>query len=324
MIMVVAMLILTLWMYSMCGGLVQAHELAGSITTSQAPSSLTSPPPFLSVPFMGLLTLIFGVGIGVLAQPQLIVRYLTAKDESALKRAVPYGGVFILCMTFFAFSVGPLARVLIETHNIPFPASSDEVLPTVITNIFPMWFVFLFLFAILAAAMSTASALFHTAGASVGRDIYCACKRAKEQKVVLVTRVATCGIILATLILSLSPPDIIPFLCAFFFSLMGSTFLAAYTLMLYWKSLTKTGAWCGILSGFIVSMLWYLLVYYKTVKPIFGHVLVQPYTINMLDPLFVAIPFSFLACYVASKVTKQTSEERKQSEEIFEAMAKES
>lgn len=323
-VMLVGMIIITVWIYAMCGGLVPAHEAAGAIITQQAPNGLTSLPPFLSKPFMMVLTLIFGVGIGVLAQPQLIVRYLTAKNEKALKLAVPYGGLFILLMTFTAFSIGPLAHVLIKTNNIPFPSSPDKVLPVVITELFPTWFIFLFLFAILAAAMSTASALFHTAGASVGRDIYCAGKKTiDEQRSIFVTRVATCGIVIATLIMSLSPPDVVAFMCAFFFSLMGGTFLAIYTLMLYWKKITRAGAWAGILTGFLISMFWYLLVYFKTVSTIFGRVLVENYIINMLDPLFIALPVSFIAAIVVSALSKQTVDEKKFADDIFEVMKKE-
>jgi len=61
----------------------------GSPAGLLAPSGLTSMPPIPSPPFLMLLTLIFGVGIGVLAQPQLVVRYLSAKSEKALKKAVP-------------------------------------------------------------------------------------------------------------------------------------------------------------------------------------------------------------------------------------------
>lgn len=340
-VMLVAMIILTISIYAMCGGLVQAHEAAGTLTTipaennitinltAYAPNGLTSPPSFMSKSFMMVLTLIFGVGIGVLAQPQLIVRYLTAKDEKALKKAVPYGGLFILLMTFTAFSIGPLCSWLMVNNNILFPLkptglpNPDKVLPVVITELFPTWFIFLFLFAILAAAMSTASALFHTAGASVGRDIYGAGKKEiNEQKSIFVTRAATCCIVVATLFLSLSPPDVVAFMCAFFFSLMGGTFLAIYTLMLYWKKITRAGAWAGILTGFLISMFWYLLVYFKTVSTIFGRVLVENYIINMLDPLFIALPVSFIAAIVVSKLSKQTADEKKFADDIFDVMKK--
>lgn len=54
-----------------------------------------------------------GVGIGVLAQPQLIVRFMTVNSKQALNRAVAAGGFFILCMTGVAFTVGALSNLSI-------------------------------------------------------------------------------------------------------------------------------------------------------------------------------------------------------------------
>jgi solute:Na+ symporter, SSS family len=51
------------------------------------------------------------VGIGVLAQPQLVVRFMTVKSRRELNRAVAIGGVFILAMTGVAFTVGALSNV---------------------------------------------------------------------------------------------------------------------------------------------------------------------------------------------------------------------
>ncbi|HUL39783.1 MAG TPA: sodium:solute symporter family protein, partial [Methanomassiliicoccales archaeon] len=52
-----------------------------------------------SIWYTMVTTIIMGVGIGVLAQPQLVVRFMTAKDNKSLNRAVPIGAVFILMTT---------------------------------------------------------------------------------------------------------------------------------------------------------------------------------------------------------------------------------
>jgi SSS family solute:Na+ symporter len=345
-VMLVGMVILTVGIYAMLGGIGPAHEATAALTVeqlkaigspaaTQAPNGLTSMPSFLSMPFMMVLTLIFGVGIGVLAQPQLIIRYLTAKNEKALRRAIPYGGVFILLMTFTAFSIGPLCNVLMVQHDITYPtkivggvavANPDAVIPVIVNQLFPVWFVVLFLFAILAAAMSTASSLFHTAGAAIGRDVYEKGMRKKlsSARSLLITRVATMAIVIATLIISLYPLDVVAFMTAFFFGLMACTFLAPYTLMLYWKKTSKNGVWAGMLGGFIFTLLWYILVYFKTAPKIIGESLVGSYTINMLDPIFIGLPLSFLLTYLFSLFLKQDTNEHKIMEKTFEAMKKKS
>jgi len=56
-------------------------------------------------------TIVMGVGIGVLAQPQLIVRFMTAKDNKSLNRAVPIGGFVILMLPGVAYTIGALTNV---------------------------------------------------------------------------------------------------------------------------------------------------------------------------------------------------------------------
>ena len=332
-LMVVGMIILTIWIYAMLGGVGPAHEAAAALTpellteigtpaATQAPNGLTSMPPFLSPPFMVILTLIFGVGIGVLAQPQLITRYLTAKNERALRLAIPYGGIFILIMTFAAFSIGPLCNVLMRNNGLTYPGSPDKVLPLIVSTetIFPQWFLFLFLFAILSAAMSTASALFHTAGASIGRDV---CekgilKRCSHKTSILISRLATLFLIAVTLIITLNPLDVVAFMTAFFFGLMACTFLAPYTLTLYWRKTSRAGVWAGLLGGFLFTMVWYILIYYKTAPSIIGSTLISEYTINMLDPLFIGVPLSFALTILVSYIKKQDKDEIVTMEKAFE------
>ena len=59
-----------------------------------------------------------GVGIGVLAQPQLVVRFMTVKSDRELNRAVLVGGIFILMMTGVAFTVGALSNVYFYKHEV--------------------------------------------------------------------------------------------------------------------------------------------------------------------------------------------------------------
>ena len=339
-VMLVGMIILTIGVYAMLGGIGPAHDAAAALTpemlqsigspaATQAPNGLTSMPPTFSMPFMMILTLIFGVGIGVLAQPQLITRYLTAKNDRALRLAVPYGGIFILLMSFTAFSIGPLCNVLMYQNNIPYPtkevagvitANPDAVVPTIINQFFPPWFILIFLFAILAAAMSTAAALFQTAGAALGRDVYekSSKKQFTPEKSIFITRIATVFIVIATLIISLNPLDVVAYMTAFFFGLMACTFLAPYTLMLYWRRTNRKGVWVGMLGGFLFTVAWYILIYFKTAPKIIGSPLIGEYVINMLDPIFIGLPLSFLLTIIVTLLSKQDTSEETLMKKSFE------
>ncbi|MBN2583702.1 MAG: sodium:solute symporter family protein [Planctomycetes bacterium] len=63
-------------------------------------------------------TLLLGVGIGVLAQPQLAVRFMTVKSKRELNRAVILGGIFMLVMPGVAYTVGSLSNVYFHKYEV--------------------------------------------------------------------------------------------------------------------------------------------------------------------------------------------------------------
>jgi len=201
-----AILLAIVWMQ--LGGPIAANEaLAALGPAKMAPNGLTSVSPFGSTSFMLVSSLIFGVGIGVLAQPQLAVRFMAAKNTRAIRRGIPIGVIFIFLTTYVAFTVGALSNVVFKNYGVVPPTNPDLVIPTLINLAFPAWFVYLFLFALLAASMSTASSLFHVSGSAIGRDIYDKAikKGLAGAASITVTKVATFVVIALTLLLSFVP-----------------------------------------------------------------------------------------------------------------------
>ena len=118
-LMLLGMGFLLVYTYSMLGGIVEAHQaltdmanLVPPALAAQGHKGWTSMPAFGSPIWWTMIsTIIMGVGIGVLAQPQLAVRFMTVKDDRSLKRAVAMGGPFLLMMTGVAYVVGALSNV---------------------------------------------------------------------------------------------------------------------------------------------------------------------------------------------------------------------
>ncbi len=122
-IMFIGMFILLAYTYGSLGGVGDAHRELTSLA-SMVPGKLkamghegwTAFPAFgwgdkkYDLWWITVSTIVLGVGIGVLAQPQLIVRFMTVKSRKELNRAVLVGGVFILVMTGVAFTVGSLSN----------------------------------------------------------------------------------------------------------------------------------------------------------------------------------------------------------------------
>lgn len=135
-IMFVGMLVLLIYTYYTLGGVTTAHS---ALTAMPVPSPLaarghagwTSMPAFGSEFWWVLVsTIVMGVGIGVLAQPQLVIRFMTVKSNRELNRAILVGGIFILMMTGVAFVSGSLSNVFFSrnVNNIEFCQISGAIM----------------------------------------------------------------------------------------------------------------------------------------------------------------------------------------------------
>ena len=309
-IMVIGLAILLALVWIQLGGPIQANlALAALGPTKMASSGLTSVSPFGSPSFMIVSSFIFGVGIGILAAPQLAVRFMAARSERAIRRAVPIGVIFVFLTTYVAFTVGALSNIIFKNRGIPIPTNVDLVMPTLINSVFPGWFVYLFLFAVLAASMSTASTLFHASGGSVGHDLYYQAikKGIGGAASSTVTKVATFAVIALTLLLSLFPPTAVAFLDTFSAGAIGATFLAPFATALYWKRATTAGAIASMVGGLAAVLLWYVFVFANTAPQITGINVAPP--LGLLNPLFIGIPVSFILVSIVSLATKRPPEE---------------
>ena len=255
---------------------------------------------------------LIGVGIGVLAQPQLIVRFMTVKSDRELNRSVLVGGLFIAIMPTTAYIVGSLSNVYFfdKLGKIAVDVvggNVDKVIPTFITMALPEWFVYIFLLSLLAAAMSTISSQLHTQGTAFGVDIYGTLRNKAKQKSdqITVTRLGILIAIILALVLAFSLPGSIV-------ALGTSLFLGA----LYWKGITAKGAIAGIVSGTFVSLFWLLFVFAKTAKglglckAIFGCATLLPaMPWPYIDVMLIAVPVSAIFTLVVSLLTKPPAQE---------------
>ncbi|MDQ1283244.1 MAG: solute:Na+ symporter, family, partial [Euryarchaeota archaeon] len=266
-------------------------------------------------------TIVLGVGIGVLAMPQLAVRFMTVKSNRELNRGVLIGGVFILMMTGVAFTVGALSNVFfLKTQgNISINianGNADSIIPIYINAATPEWFVYLFMLTLLAAAMSTSSSQFHTQGSAIGRDIYETITRKRGSKSILVTRMGIIvAIIIAVILGYMLPENIIARGTAIFFGLCAAAFLPMYTLGLYWQRTTKAGAIAGLFTGTFVTVFWYLFIHKAEAVPLgickmlFGQdVLIAVMPWPVVDPILVALPLALIVTVAVSLMTKKPSE----------------
>ena len=336
-LMLVGMTVLLIAVYSQLGGVVPAHqqltELSANPAVAEQISGLqaggfagwTSMPQLFSrYWWIVVSTIVMGVGIGVLAQPQLAVRFMTVKSDREINRAVPIGGVFILMMTGVAFVVGALSNVLFFNSSgmVSVAAAggvTDSIIPMFLDSFMPEWFVTVFLIILLAAGMSTISSQYHAIGTAVGRDIF-KVKDTDSKKGMLVSRIGVLIAIVITIILSYVLPNIwdgaITIATSLFFGLCCAAFLPMYFGALYFRKLSRTAAVSGMIAGFSSSLLWMMFVHskesslIKLCELIFGVPTLSPAgsMLEFVDPLIIALPIAVIVTVVVQIASKKRIE----------------
>ena len=279
-LMFLGMLAMLIWLYVRLGGFTPGNESLSALISQpdvqeQAASiikggfagwtkmAVSGTPIWYTV----VTTVVMGVGIGCLSQPQLAVRFMSVKSDREIEKAVPIGGLFILVMLGGAFTIGAISNVFFyQDHGLIstlYTGATDNIMPTFITEYMPEWFSSVFMVIIIAAGMSTLSSQFHTIGASAGVDI------AKSGEGDSSTRLLRAKIgmlfgILLTIMFSVVLPNIwdaaIGISTSVFFSLCSAAFLPLYVITVHVKKAGKRTALLGLLCGFSVALLWMLFV----------------------------------------------------------------
>ncbi len=336
-LMFAGMAFLIIFTYSRLGGITSAHsqltELYHNTAAAEQTAALvkggfngwTQMPKFGTPIWWNLVsTVVMGVGIGVLVQPQLVVRFMTVKSGRELNRAVVSGGIFILMMTGVAFMVGALSNLYFfeSTGKIALVAvgANDKIIPEFIKSFLPEWYGPVFLITLLAAAMSTLSSQFHTMGTALGRDVYERSMGGSGNSIVLSKAGVLVGVVISTAIAWLASyldasMAIIATGTSLFFGLCAATFLPAYIGAIFVRKMPSAAAKWGMICGFASSFLWIFFIHEKEsaalqlCRLLTGKTSLVKDTIlgpiAMVDPIFIALPVSLLVTFVLAAVLKQ-------------------
>lgn len=324
-VMFCGMVFLVTMTYVELGGVSEAHRALSDLTPL-VPDGLkplghvgwTSMPRFNSQWWWTLVSsLMLGVGIGALAQPQLAVRFMTVKSGKQLNQAILVGSIFILVTAGGAYVVGALSNVWFyrnpDFQQIAAEAAGgnpDTIIPLFINRAMPQWFVYLFTITLLSAAMSTLSSLYHVTGTSFGHDVFC--PLFKRPSSTLVTKIGILiGIAVSIFLGFLLPAGIVARGTAIFFGICAAAFLPAYCAAIYWKRATRAGVWASIIVGSLASSFGLLFLHRQEsaamgiCQALFGRTeLISEFPWPFVDSLVYSLPLSIAALVVTSLLTR--------------------
>ena len=248
--------------------------------------------------------IIWAAGYGIAWMAVLAVapwqssRYLMAKDEHAVVRSSIVASVAVFVIEFLMCMAGVFTQKLNPGMKVPSQAliwASMNLMPTVLGIIV--------LSGVLASGISSATTFLSLIGSNIMNDILTI---KDERRKVFYGRVAIVIIsVIICLLCIYQPPQI------FWITYLGATIVACSWLpvaiaSVWSKRVTKTGAFWGMLVGFVVSSVMKIGVSIaKLSLPIY------------FDPFFVGITAGIIAMVIGSAFTKVTEAEKKERDALF-------
>ncbi len=194
-----------------------------------------------------------GIGLPFIGVPQLLIRYMSARDDGEIRKARIMSLIVLFIFTAGAVTAGVAGRAVfpgLEDGETIFPVLSSELFPPIIAG--------MLLVVVLSAIMSTVDSLLLLASSAVVRDTYQKIMGSVESDSTLSNygKIVTVAIGFIALILGVQEPRVIFHFVLASWSGLGSAFGPVMIGILYYKRITWAGVLSGMLGGFIVSVAW--------------------------------------------------------------------
>ena len=222
---------------------------------------------------------LMGVGIGALTQPQLVVRFMSAKNDRDLDKSLIVGSIFMLVIVGSAYTVGSLSNgYFYDQYGLTsfqyitsLGLGTDFIVPQYILEVFSGVtfgdvFVSLFLLSLICASISTISALMHTIGAAGGYDLYEILKSRRGEKETHDSSVRVSRIVIVVMMVIVvvycyvMPKDIIAKATSLFMGMTAAALLPAYFHALYSKKPNREAALASVTVGTLLYIFLALFV----------------------------------------------------------------
>lgn len=198
------------------------------------------------------------IGLPFMGVPQLLVRYMSARDDGEIKKAR-----IMSVVVLFVFGVGAVTAGVAGRAVYPGLEDAETIFPVISSNLFPPVIAGVLLVVVLSAIMSTVDSLLLLASSSVVRDTYQKMFGSddSDERLSRYGKLVTIIIGVFAVVLGVQEPRVIFHFVLASWSGLGSAFGPAMIGILYYKRITWLGVLSGVLGGFVASVVW--LMYFK-------------------------------------------------------------
>ena len=231
-------------------------------------------------------------------QPSAVTRFMTTSNDKKLKSALVYSIVFQSFIYFSIATIGLCSAIL-----LPDLANSDLALPTLINMYLHPLLGGIVLAAALGAMMSTLDSVLLMTSSLFSQNIWVKAlhRSSDDRTIVRVGRISTLVIGVLGLIIAIDPPDAIMWIITTGFSFMAGAFTFPILFGLWSEKTTSVAGRAGIVSGFIGTIVWYILGYIQ-----YGSL--SEYVWGLWPAVFGSL-VSLVVMLVVSRCSKPTEKE---------------
>lgn len=222
----------------------------------------------------GLLGVVVLTSLGTMGLPQMVGKFYSISDESAIRRGTVISTVFAFIVAGGCYFLGGFGRlydpVIADNGKIAF----DSIVPAMLVQLSPA-LIALVVLLVLSASMSTLASLVLTSSSTMTLDLIYRDKKSLpgevedgsiddvvaeriERRKVVVMRVLIVFFIAISLLIALNPPTFIAQLMGISWGALAGAFLAPFMLGLYWRGVTTASVWACFVWGVgltVVNML---------------------------------------------------------------------
>jgi len=210
--------------------------------------------PISSKNMINLVATIVMTSFGTWGLPQMIHKYYTIKDEHEVKRGTVISTIFSLLVAGGGYFIGSLSHNFFK--ELP-EGGIDYIIPNMLlqSNL-PDILLGVILMLLISASVSTLSAITLTACTTMSMDIVkVRLKKSLSKSADAWVIRAFCAIfVILSFVISVTDTPIYDMM-SYSWGILSGAFLAPYVLSLFWKKLDKSGAWAGMMTGFVTAII---------------------------------------------------------------------
>ncbi len=262
---------------------------------------------------LSLLGVVVLTSLGTWGLPQMVGKFYSITDESAIRRGTIISTIFALVVAGGCYFLGGFGRLFPEPAYslVKHKYAYDSIVPSMLETL-PDVLIALVVLLVLSASMSTLASLVLTSSSTMTLDLIYRDKKSAvgevesgeiddtvsekiERRKVLIMRVLIVFFIALSLMIALNPPQFIAQLMGISWGALAGAFLAPFLLGLYWRGVTRLAVWACFVWGVGLTVLNMML----------GNAILNP-----IDCGAVAMVGGFAIVFLVSLVTPKLDSDK--------------